>query len=222
MSTIRHRPDHHPSEELLMEYAAGAMAEPLAVALASHVALCSDCGKLIAKLEALGGVALDDLSPAALAGDALARTLAALDRVEPAAPKPHYDDATRKLIPAPVRPYLRGSFADVKWRKQGKGVERANLDSVDPAYSMFLLRVRAGQPSAIHTHSGNEYTIVLSGAYTDGSQRFGRGDFQHAAPDINHIPIAEAGQACICLVVLDAPIKLTGPIGKYFNRFVPF
>ena len=214
--------DHHPSDELLMEYAAGAVAEPVAIAVASHVALCAACGGLIAKLEAVGGIALDDMAPATLSGDALARTLSALDRAEPAMPKPQYDDATRKLVPAPVRPYLGGNVGTLKWRKQGKGVERATLQSANPAYSMFLLRVKAGQPSAIHTHRGNEYTIVLSGAYTDGSQRFGRGDFQHASPEVNHIPIAEAGQACVCLVVLDAPIKLTGPIGKYFNRFVPF
>ncbi|MGE0734345.1 MAG: ChrR family anti-sigma-E factor [Alphaproteobacteria bacterium] len=213
---------HHPNDEMLMEYAAGTLAEPVAVALASHVALCAACNALIAKLEAVGGAALDDAAPAPLAGDALARTLAALDRPEPVVAQPQYDEATRKLVPAPVRRYLGGNLGALKWRKQGKSVERATLDSGNPAYSMFLLRVKEGQPSAIHTHTGNEFTIVLSGAYTDGSQRFGRGDFQHASPDINHIPIAEAGQACICLVVLDAPIKLTGPIGKYFNRFVPF
>jgi putative transcriptional regulator len=41
-----------------------------------------------------------------------------------------------------------------------------------------------------------------------------------ADPTIDHQPMAQAGDDCICLVALEAPIWFTGPVGRLANPFV--
>ena len=71
-----------------------------------------------------------------------------------------------------------------------------------------------------HTHRGLELTLVLTGAYCDAANCFERGDIQIADPTTDHQPVAQAGEDCICLVALEAPIWFTGPIGRLANPFV--
>jgi putative transcriptional regulator len=56
-------------------------------------------------------------------------------------------------------------------------------------------------------------TLVLQGAFADEVDRFGRGDIEIANEDLNHQPIAEMGEDCICLAATDAPLR--------FNSLLP-
>jgi putative transcriptional regulator len=40
--------------------------------------------------------------------------------------------------------------------------------------------------------------------------------------DNDHRPIAGPGRDCICLTVIDAPLRLTGRFGRFLNPFVKF
>ena len=46
---------HHISDALLLEYAAGTLEEGWSLAVATHLALCPDCRKRLALMEAAGG-----------------------------------------------------------------------------------------------------------------------------------------------------------------------
>ena len=50
-----------------MSYAAGALPEPLAAAVAAHAALCPDCRAQVRDLRSLGGVLLDEVGAASRA-----------------------------------------------------------------------------------------------------------------------------------------------------------
>jgi putative transcriptional regulator len=39
---------------------------------------------------------------------------------------------------------------------------------------------------------------------------------------VDHRPVAGRSGDCICLAVTDAPLRLTGPIGRLFRPFVHF
>jgi putative transcriptional regulator len=84
----------------------------------------------------------------------------------------------------------------------------------------MLYRIRAGKKMPQHTHEGSEYTLVIRGAFSDVTGRYGCGDVAISDEDIDHTPVAEAGEECLCFAVMDAPLRLTGPIGRFFNRFV--
>jgi putative transcriptional regulator len=38
--------------------------------------------------------------------------------------------------------------------------------------------------------------------------------------EVDHRPVADEGEDCLCLVVTDAPLKLTGRLGRLVNPFV--
>jgi len=64
-----------------------------------------------------------------------------------------------------------------------------------------------------HGHRGTELTLVLQGAFADSVDRFGPGDIEIASEDLDHTPVAEMGDDCICLAVTDAPLR--------FNALIP-
>jgi putative transcriptional regulator len=211
---------HRAPEELLLGYAAGSLPEPIALAVAAHAALCPETATEIRRLEGVGGTLLQGIEPARLARAALERALAALDRDEPPSALPAATPATRALLPAPVWPYVKGDLKNVAWRQRGPAIATAELVADRGKRSTFLLRVKAGHPVPRHTHRGLELTLVLAGAYCDAANCFERGDLQVADPSINHQPIAQPGDDCICLVALEAPIWFTGPLGRLANPFV--
>ena len=210
---------HRPSEELLLGYAAGSLTEPIALVVASHAALCPETADAIRRLEGVGGALLEGLAPAAMKPDALDRALASLD-LAPAPPRAIVTAEARALLPAPVWPYVKGDLKNLAWRRRSSAIETAELVGESGKRSAFLMRVKGGHPVPRHTHRGLELTLVLTGAYCDASHCFVRGDIQVADPTIDHQPMAQDGEDCICLVALEAPIWFTGPVGRLANPFV--
>ena len=225
-------PSFHPPEEMLMAYAAGSMSEPQALLIATHAALCPLCRDRIAELEALGGAMMEELAPASVEESALRRVLARLDeappRPESLSPKlageagPIEAGPTDLSVPQPLRGYLSAGLADLPWRTVIPGMAEVDIETATPATRARLMQVKAGKTMPRHSHHGDELTLVLTGAYRDASGRYARGDVQVADPAVDHQPVAEAGTPCICLVVSDAPVKLTGKVSRLLNPFISY
>ena len=79
---------HHPGEDLLAAYAAGALDLGQRVAIATHLAACDSCRGWVRAMEQVGGVLISDMAPAALAEGALDRTLVRIDEAPPVAAAP--------------------------------------------------------------------------------------------------------------------------------------
>lgn len=208
---------HHPSGETLAAFASGQLDEARGLVVASHVALCPECRASLHRLEDFGGALLAGTDPAAMAGDALARSLAALDAAPaapsetPATPPPRGDG-----LPAPLAAYDLGP-----WRWIGRGVECRKVDVVsDGGLRVFMLRAQPGTRLPRHRHKGDEWTCVFEGAFRHEHGRFGPGDFDEADDSVEHHPTVEAGVPCICLVALDKGIALQGWIGRLLQPLV--
>lgn len=236
-------PTHHLSEELLLDYAAGVTDEAVGVLIATHLTLCPACRARADQLDALGGVMMDRLTPAPLADDAFDRLMARLEADMPGddvslrhdmrAPKGgrgEWDgdggdvtapDLSDDVLPRVLQRYVGARVADIDWTPIGLGVRRFDLPITGRSRATMLY-VPAGRAVPQHTHEGNEYVLVLQGAFTDCCGRFGRGNVGISDSDLDHRPVAEAGLDCICLAVTDGPLRLTGVIGRAFNRFVKF
>ncbi len=93
------------------------------------------------------------------------------------------------------------------------GVRQAILPTAKGA-SVRLLHIPAGQAMPDHGHRGMELTLVLQGAFSDGTGRYGRGDLDVETEKTQHTPVAEAGLPCICLSATDAPLRFTGFIPR--------
>lgn len=213
---------HHPPPELLLDYAAGALPEALALVIATHATMCANCGSIANRMQALGGLLLEDSEPAAVDDDLLAGALARLD--EPAAPMPapegDADAETLALVPRPLRRYLGRSLDGLPWRPVGGMFKEFRLPMAGRSLKASLMRLRPGARMPQHTHRGNEYSVVLAGGYQDAGEAFGRGDFAANDASRTHQPVVDADRECLCLVVLDAPLKLTSTFGRLFNPFL--
>lgn len=207
--------------ELLLDYASGALAEGPALMVASHLAYSEQARADVAALEAAAGEMLASIPAEALPDDALARTLARIDAEPAPTPTvPPKDDAVRVVgtaIPAPLRRYLP---EDAHWRPALGGIEEIELPLDDKSYRATLIRIAAGRGLPGHRHAGSEYTLVLAGAFSDGRGRFDRGDICIADPSVEHRPVADPDQPCVCLVIAEAPVRLTGIFGRLLNPFL--
>ena len=80
--------------------------------------------------------------------------------------------------------------------------------------SAKLLRGAPGTEVGHHTHRGQEFTLVLSGGFSDITGSYGPGDLQIADGTLRHSPIADPGEDCINLAVTTAPLKFENLIQK--------
>lgn len=201
-----------------MGYAAGTLPEAFNLVVATHISMCDDCRAALAEYDAVGGAVMMESAPVDVAEDALAATLAMIDSgkfAQKAAAKPAQDS----LFPAPLQDYVSGDIDSLKWRKVGGGVSQLVLKTSKEA-SVRLLRIPAGTAVPDHGHRGTELTLVLQGAFTDETDRFGAGDVEVANEDLNHTPVAEDGMDCICLAATDAPLRFNGLVPRIAQRFI--
>ncbi|HYE52882.1 MAG TPA: ChrR family anti-sigma-E factor [Azospirillaceae bacterium] len=213
-------PLHHPGEAVLMDYAAGALSEAVGLIVATHLALCPACRAEVARLEAVGGALLEGMPDGEPDMDLLEGVLARLDAPAPAAPRRPAPHPASAVLPEPLRSYLGGDVGRIGWRRVMRGLEEALVDCGRD--KVRLMRIRAGTAMPRHTHAGNEYTLVLAGGFSDALGHYLRGDFIATDAAIDHRPVADDGPDCLCLAVTDAPLRLTGPVGRLLNPFVQF
>lgn len=223
--------EHICVDDLLLAHAAGRLPEPVGLVVATHLALAPERQSVFREYEAVGGAMLEDLQPVAMSDGAFDRLLARLDdEGEPIltaakrSERGNGDVATfagDPPIPAPLRPYIVGSLADLPWKHYG-AVSEASLSLDETTYRARLIVLKAGRSVPKHTHDGQEITVVLKGAFNDGIGRYGRGDISIADAHVDHQPMAEAGEDCLCLTVTDAPLRLTGTFSRFLNPFLRF
>jgi putative transcriptional regulator len=194
-------PRHHPSDDVLATYAAGVSEPGFGLVVAAHLEQCAHCRARVAAYEAVSGAALADLQSAAINEDALGRVMARLDE-KPAAP------------PIDPRPLLeRLPLKPRKWIAPGVWVAAVDTPHA-PDNRVYLLSVAPGMPTARHEHSGAEYCTVLKGAYRDELGLFSAGDFAATDTDVNHQPIVQGVEDCVCLFATEGRLKPQGFLGR--------
>lgn len=208
-----------------MDYAVGRIDPGFGLAVATHLALNPLARAEVRRLEVLGGAMLEGAPVAAVADDALSGVLARLGAVEqrPAAavarPRPAERD---ELIPEPLARVLPRSVEKLAWRRVISGVEEYRIDMPAGEGKVSLLKIAPGRALPRHTHRGDELTLVLRGSYADAVGEFARGDMALLDDRVDHQPIAGSEDDCLCLVVTEAPLRLTGPFGRLLNPFIKF
>ena len=216
--------NHHPSEELLLDYASGALSESWSLAVATHLALCPDCRRIVAGAEAVGGGFMSGLPPVACADGAFDAVMARLTDDAgaadvPAAVLPQGSASAIPILPEPLRGYIGADLAELPWQRLGRGAYQY-LVRTDDGATARMLRIPSGRPVPEHTHRGQELTLVLRGAFTDATGHYAAGDFQEADEDVMHQPHAAPGEDCICLAVTDAPLRFKSLAARVVQPFL--
>lgn len=211
-------PNHHPHQDLLVSYVSGSLQEPVALVVATHLVYCPSCRRQVAQYEALGGLMLEELDPEPVPSQ-LARQIAAMPdetKVAKAISASGRAQSAVGSLPEPLCSYVQGDLSSLRWRWRGNLREARLLENY-PGFVTRLLRIRGGAPMPRHTHRGNELTLILEGGYRDEFGEYLRGDLATADPSVDHRPVANPGGDCVCLAVVDAPLRLTGLGGRLLN-----
>ncbi len=201
--------------DLLVAYSAGSLDPARHALVASHLLLTPQNRRFVRAVESnvASQLALAPVgAPVARRDTRLAAIFDAVDP-PPAPPEPVGD----QVLPAPLRRFLGCSLDDVSWSFVVPGVRECRIGDVGRG-SVSLLRVKAGRRLPQHSHEGSEITLVLAGAFTDPLGRYGRGDIAIADSEINHSPVVDSEDECICFAITDAPLVLTGPFGRVVQK----
>ena len=212
---------HRLADEFLLDWASGAVSAPVGLLVASHLALNPAARQAARTLEAAGGVFLEVFPPAPVSPDALARVLARVEAAPPEPAKPPPPAARDAFLPAPLAELAPGGIDRLTWRRIVRGVEMASLPVADARASASLLRIAAGRALPSHTHPGQEMTLVLDGAFADENGRYARGDVCVTDETMTHQPTADRARDCVCLLVSEGPIRLTGRFMRLLNPLMP-
>ena len=182
------QPTQHPSEELVLDYARGALEHGRALVVAAHLGACPACRAAVRFAEAVGGALIEEAPPAELALDALAKAMAKLDAMPPPRPAKARQPDDWIRIPADV---LAAAERHRRWAAPGVWVANVTGDPRAGPRS-YLLRVAAGMAVPRHTHKGKEFVCVLKGAFEDRGVIYGPGDFAESDEDVEHRPTCHA------------------------------
>ena len=211
--------EHHPTDSLLAAFAAGTLDHGQHIAIATHLVSCPQCRTFMRSMEQVGGAVLTSLPPAAMAAGALAAVEARLNEpVRPASAKmtPTVPETEVPGLPKFVRRYRFGNW---KWVAPSVHLRRIMLPYASDT-RVFLLKSGPGTKMLEHAHTGFEMTCVLSGAFSQGGVHFGPGDFDLGDETVNHEPVVDSGQDCVCLVAMQGNLRLNGLLGRIMQPFV--
>lgn len=200
---------HHPDITTLMAFSAGNLETPYAAVIATHLAMSEGGRETVRQINSIGGALLAAEPEAEMSSGALDRLLNALgdEKIEVVPPR----ERAAGGLPLPLQRYLPKGLEGVHWKWTGPGVATADLAWGDDGKSrLMLLRVAGGRRVPEHGHGGHELTLILQGAYSDRFGTFAVGDIADHDEDVEHQPIAEPGEDCICLVAVDAKLTFRG------------
>lgn len=207
---------HHPDVATLAAFAFGSLDKARAFVVAAHVHQCAKCRSIVRNYEVAGGAMLEDSPPAQLSMAAsetmLGMILHGADAQRSTAPEPQDDVSLQSILT---------DFREGPWRWLGPGVYFRPISKAKRGETrLFLLKAAPGTSLPEHTHSGTELTLVLSGAFSHEGGRFARGDIEDADATVEHQPVVDEGEDCVCLVAMDGQLKLKGLLGRLMQPFV--
>ncbi len=207
----------HPELDILTEYAAGTLPLAQSACVSLHVNQCRQCQRTAGQLEELGAGLLESLEPVAVGDTQLNAVLARLDEEKPLE---YTRERERDGTPAILQRLMRGDFSDLSWKKIGSALRISYLKTGDTQHEFALYHIKAGGRIPEHTHRGGEMTLILEGGFSDANGSYHAGDFLYRRPGDVHAPTALQSEDCICLAVLDAPLKFTDWRFRWMNPFL--
>lgn len=234
----------HPDIHWLTDYAAGNLPMSQALCISAHLSFCPQCKKEVEQLNSLGGMMFN--APVASASDSdfnseqpssdikISNALRSqmLDLISSEATTTgastitattsanDEEDPNQSTLPHCLNKLIPNGTDQLQWQKLGTAVSVARLAAGDTQREVALHKIKAGGRVGNHDHKGREVTVVLTGSFSDQQGQYLPGDFLIKEPGEAHQPIASEDAECICLSVLEAPVKFTGPIARLINPFL--
>lgn len=208
------KPHHHIDSSTLIGYSAGALPEAFRAVVSAHLSICRSCRDQLMDADNVGGQLVSLQEGASMSPGAREAMLRRLN--EPAGPAravPDFHPHDPDRLPRPLWPYFGETYSDLRWRTIGPGVQHIRSRGVEDGHLM-LLRIAPGRCVPMHTHGGNELTMILQGAYDDCLGHFAPGDVADLDSDVEHQPVTSPGVPCVCVAATDLPLRFSGWLAR--------
>lgn len=205
--------------EVYSAYAAGCIDPAFALLVETQAAIRPSVKRAVGRAEMIAGVVLECEAPVEMSEDALGDMLSMIDALE-ARPQHHTERAREAgsaldellALPEPLcEPAIEAAGRD-GWQKLTPGVRRLNL-ALDSAAEVELYRIEPGARIPKHSHKGNEFTLVVSGGFSDGLNSYGPGDLCIQSGEDTHQPVGDDDGVCFALAVHEGGLRFTGMLG---------
>jgi len=214
----------HPDPGFLLEYSSGGLSPAMCVSVSAHLHFCETCRSHQADLDEIGGTLLEDVQPESLNPLAFDELMAELDR-SVANPVTKRASVATQIFPElqALPEMVLGLIPELgpKWQFLSPSLQVAKLPVGEDKYELALHRIKAGGKTPSHDHRGMEVTVVVKGSFSDDDGVYNEGDFLLRRPGDIHRPMANQ-EECICISVVEAPIRLVGSFSRFLNPFFSF
>ena len=187
-----------PSDEILLKYASGVLDPALHLLVGRHLDMSPSTQSLVTEFEEFGGQLLASEIETSMTAGSLDRALARISGEHP------------KAMPPLAWPPLDA----LGWRWAGPGRRLAKVDIPGSDLKAYAFRTAPGKAMLQHGHSGQEWTLIVQGAYRDETGEFRTGAFIEEDESTLHAPVAFGEVDCICLAVMSGPLVAQGMMGK--------
>lgn len=218
----------HPSDNILLEFSAGTLDWAVSICVSAHLQFCPNCKNKVMRFNAIGGAVVEKVAPQTVSESSFSSLMARINKASDCSTAKHctghaqdhssLDERTRAL-PNVVQKLIPKD-KPLKWKFISSDLHCAQLETGQDKYEVSFHKIKRGGKVVEHDHRGLEVTLVLEGSFSDDKGNYVPGDFIEKAPGDIHRPMAAQDQDCLCLSVVEAPVKVTGFIGKLINPFL--
>jgi putative transcriptional regulator len=206
---------------LLAGYAAGSLPRPFQALVGAHLELSPRYRGFVSDLESIKGSDLSAAEPIELRrhGAMLSAILDAPRGGDAVASAGQAASPGVSVLPVALRTYIGRDLSDIRWRFRLPGVKEYVIENRD-GVSASMLWVSAGRRMPQHTHDGLEATLLLQGGFRDEGAHYRRGDVAIGEHDVDHQPVADADEDCLCFAVNEGDTHLTGTVGRMLRGLI--
>jgi len=216
----------HPHTDLLLNYAGGNLEPAYRSVIEVHTSFCAGCADVVEQFEQLGGNVLLNAQPisvdtslaelmdkieaesAELTAESVNKTVSIVEAEQNSQPKTVKDILSYAKL---------SSVKNKRWIPITKSISDIRVDISDRNYNAHLIQIKAGTHVPMHTHHGEEVTVVLKGSFRDDFGTYKAGDFIIRDASHRHKPYAETD--CVCYAITNEPLHYTGFFGPLINWF---
>jgi putative transcriptional regulator len=209
----------HPSSDQLIEFSSGTGSSALAIAISTHLHFCNACRQRVTEMESTAAVFFEEQSRIDLKAGSFDALMARInEEPNPVSVKTKARKPSR--FPPTIEKLINADTESLKWRSPMKNLRVSHLMTDETGFILGLHHMKSGGRVPEHTHRGNEISVVIEGGFSDEMGSYVPGDFIHLSKEHLHSPQADADGDCWLLSLVEAPVKLTGPVGWVLNPFL--
>ncbi len=207
----------HPQAESLMSCSAGSMPEAFAAVMASHISVCPACQKDLALMQEIGVAMMEQIQPVSVTKPAPVLALRASEADVESEPP---GTAMLGDVPSPLVAVIGHRLDGISWLHAAPGVWQHVIPlSPGARGSLRLIKVSPGVKLPEHGHRGSELTLVLKGSFQDARGHYKIGDVADLYDDVEHAPVADAREGCICLVANEGRMRFKSRLARLMQPF---